>query len=105
MYFKEMLPFFTRNDLADIKDCPKTEINVKNRKKFSPFSSGHHVKVKMRFNIFTLTLIFFFLISTTFIQPVQNFWVILMQNGQNDVLLTKIYKGYRTRYNYHDIWL
>ena len=73
IYFKESLPLIRRNDLTNIKDCIVTEINVNNEKFFSPVSTGHQVKVMMSLNVFVLTLISFFLISTTFIQPVQLF--------------------------------
>ena len=73
MYFKESLPLIRGNDLTKIKDCLVTEINVNNENCFLPVSPGHQVKVMISLNVFVLTLISSFLISITFIQPVQLF--------------------------------
>ena len=73
IYFKESLPLIRRNDLTNIKDCLVTEINVNNENCFLPVSTGHQVKVMISLNVFVLTLISSFLISITFIQPVQLF--------------------------------
>ena len=72
-YFKESLPLIRRNDLTNIKDCLVTEINVNKENVFSPVSTGHQVKFMMNLNVFVLTLISFFPISMTFIQPAQLF--------------------------------